>query len=291
VFIDIHVHVRPRPGFPRRGKAPYATPGQLIERYDAVGIERGVLLPGVSPECAYQPQSNEEILRIAAEHDGRFIPFCNIDPRMLTNSPESPLGELIGFYKQAGCKGVGEVSANLPFDDPLVENLFAGCQSQGLPLTFHIAPAIGGCYGLYDDPGLPRLEAALRKFPELVFLGHSQPFWAEIAPLARAADRAGYPSGPVARPGRVVELMRRYPNLHGDLSANSGFNAVSRDEAFGREFLEEFQDRLYFGTDICAPDTPTPLVDYLLRLREEGKISRECFTKIAGTNAAGLLGL
>lgn len=291
MFIDVHVHTRRVPGLPRRGKQAYATPAQLIERCDALGVEQAVLLPGTSPECAYQAQGMEEILDICREHPGRFIPFCNVDPRMLTNSPDAPLGELIAFYKQAGCKGVGEVTANLPFDNPLVENLFGHCQVQGMPLTFHMAPAVGGHYGLYDEPGLPLLEGALKKFPELVFLGHSQPFWAEIGPLEDAGQRNGYPAGRVCRPGRVVELMRRHGNLHGDLSANSGYNAVSRDEEFGCKFLEEFQDRLHFGTDICAPDTPAPLADYLLRLRQERSITEEVFTRIARTNTIRLLGL
>ncbi len=291
MFIDIHVHVRRVPGFPRAGKQAYATPEQLIGRYDELGVEQAVLLPGASPECAYQGQSVEEVLQICRDHPGHFVPFCNVDPRMLTNSPEAPLGELIGFYKAAGCKGVGEVTANLPLDEPRVENLLARCQQQHLPVTFHLAPAFGGCYGLFDEQGLPRLEAALGKFPELIFLGHSQPFWAEIGPLGNPEERKGYPAGPISRPGRVVELMRRYPNLHGDLSANSGYNAVSRDPEFGCAFLEEFQDRLYFGTDICAPDTPTPLADHLLRLRGEGRITEAAFAKIARENATRLLKL
>jgi len=291
VFIDIHVHTRRVPGFPRNGKPAYATPRQLIDRFDALGIERAVLLPGVSPECAYTPQSLEEILEICREHPDRFIPFCNVDPRMLKNSPDAPLGDIIEYYKSAGCKGVGEITANLPFDHPLVENLFRHCQRLRMPVTFHMASSIGGDYGLYDEPGLPRLEGALRKFPELIFLGHSQAFWAEIGPLENIDDRRGYPGGPVREPGRVVDLMRRYRNLHGDLSARSGYNAVSRDEVFGCEFLDEFQDRLYFGTDICAPDTPAPLVDHLLGLRDTGRISPECFRKIARANAIRLLRL
>jgi len=290
MFIDIHVHTRRKPGFPRYGKPPYSTPAQLIERYDAIGVERAVILPGVSPECAHQVQGVDEVVGIAEEYPNRFVPFCCVDPRNLTNSPDAPLGELLAYYRAAGCRGVGEVTANLPFDHPMVENLFRHCQAQSMPLTFHMSTKIGGDYGLFDDPGLPRLGRALEKFPDLIFLGHSQPFWAEIGPLADVSERGGYPAGPVAAPGRVVELMRRHPNLHGDLSANSGCNAVSRDEAFGCEFLEEFQDRLHFGTDITSPDTPTPLVDYLLRLRDEGRISRACFDKVARANTARLLG-
>jgi len=85
--------------------------------------------------------------------------------------------------------------------------------------------------------------------------------------------------------------MRRYPNLYGALSAYSGYNALARDPDYAVQFLEEFQDRLLFGTDICIPDTPTPLVDFLLDLRKSGKISEEVFWKIARRNAVKLLGL
>ncbi len=55
--------------------------------------------------------------------------------------------------------------------------------------------------------------------------------------------------------------------------------------------LEEFQDRLYFGTDITNPNTPSPLRDYLLKLRAEKKISQTVFQKVARENAIRLLSL
>ena len=292
MFVDIHVHTNARPA-PLRpgGKMTYGSPEYLMGRYDALGIEAAVILPTSNPECATQIQSAEEALDIAARYPGRWIPFCNIDPRMGANSPTADLGRLLQYYRSAGCKGCGEVCANLPFDDPLMENLFRACEAQGMPLTFHIADRLGGYYGIYDDPGLPRLETALQQFPGLVFLAHSQAFWAEIGPLPADASRQSYPEGPVESGGRVVELMRQYPGLHGDLSAGSGYNALHRDEAFGVRFLEEFQDRLYFGTDICHPDTETPLVDFLLHLRDEKRISEEVFHKVARGNAAKLFGL
>ena len=84
--------------------------------------------------------------------------------------------------------------------------------------------------------------------------------------------------------------MRACPNLYGDLSAGSGCNALARDEDYTVQFLTEFQDRLLFGTDICVPDTPTPLVDLLLRLRDTGRISETVFQKVARENAISLLG-
>jgi len=89
----------------------------------------------------------------------------------------------------------------------------------------------------------------------------------------------------------VPRLFRKYENVLGDLSAGSGHNALARDPDYAVQFLDEFQDRLFFGTDICAPDTPTPLVDFLVGLRDAGKISDPVFRKVARENAIRLLGL
>ncbi len=291
VFIDIHVHTTRRHGPLRGGKPPFATPDELIARYDEVKIERGVILPIVTPECSYVAQSNEDSLEIADTHPGRFIPFCNIDPRFVGNSERAPLQDLLSHYKEQGCKGCGEVTANLPFLHPMAQNLFRACETVGLPVTFHVAAQIGDIYGLYDDPGLPQLERCLQRFPKLTFLAHSQSFWAETAPLQTVADRYGYPTYPVDEEGAVPTLFRRYPNLWGDLSAGSGANALSRDPDYAAKFLEEFQDRMCFGTDICAPDTPTPLVDFLIQMRDSGRISETVFNKVARENAIRLLGL
>ena len=87
--------------------------------------------------------------------------------------------------------------------------------------------------------------------------------------------------------------MRRYPNLCGDLSADSGANAVMRDPDFGYAFLEEFQDRLFFGTDICDPRNITnPMLKLSAFLDDamlSGKISYAAYEKISRGNALNLL--
>jgi len=290
VFIDIHVHAQRFSGPLRSNNRDFSSPEWLIERYDKIDVDKAVLLPLVSPECRYTITTTEEMLDICERYPDRFIPFCNVDPRAISDGPDAPLDKLLSYYRDRGCKGIGEVTANLRFDDPRVENLFRHCEALGLPLTFHISPTMGGNYGLYDDPGLPLLDNALAKFPNLIFLGHSQAFWVEIAPL-ESSSRNSYPKSPIAEEGAVPRLMREHPNLHGDLSAGSGHNALARDIDYAARFLEEFQDRLYFGTDICAPDTPTPLVDLMRSMRDEGRISEAVFNKIAHENAVRLLGL
>ena len=71
---------------------------------------------------------------------------------------------MLAAYKELGCKGVGEYIPNLWFDDPLNMNFFAQVEQSGLPLTFHVAPKMGGCYGCVDDPGLPRADRLFLDF-------------------------------------------------------------------------------------------------------------------------------
>ena len=51
------------------------------------------------------------------------------------------------------------------------------------------------------------------------------------------ANEVDYPSGPIKRGGVTDKLLGDYANLFGDLSANSGNNALSRDAEFTRDFL------------------------------------------------------
>lgn len=290
MFIDLHAHAYRQPYPGPDGKPVFSTPQQLIERYDELGVDKGCLMPIVNPEV-YLPQSNEEILEIARTYPHRFIPFCNIDPRAVSNSSDADLGYLLRYYRDRGCKGIGEVMPNLPFTDPLVWNLFAHAQRAQMPLTFDISTRIGSAYGLYDDPGLVQLQASLQTFPDLIIICHGPAFWAEISTLDSVDDRGGYPSYPVRSEGAVAKLLRQNPNMRCDLSAYSGYNALARDLNYAVDFLTEFADCLYFGLDICAHDQPAPLADLLNSLLAEGRITQQAFDKIARDNAVKLLGL
>lgn len=298
MFIDIHAHAYWEP-VPFVTK--FATPEHLIEVYDSLDIEKGVLLPVVSPEI-YFPQSNEDILNMAEKYPDRFIPYCNIDPRAMTNSPEAPLDRVLQYYKDRGCKGVGEIMPNLEVMNPLVQNLFRCAEKVGLPVVFDGSDQKTNAFGLYDDPGLPQLEHTLQRYPGLKVFGHGPVFWSEIARLETPGERAfifkmdGGQVGrmattPIREEGVVPKLFRKYPNLYGDLSDGTCYNALTRDEVYGPKFLEEFQDRLFFGTDYCSCGMDVPLPRKLLEWRDEGKISVEAFNKISRKNAIRLLEL
>jgi hypothetical protein len=296
MFIDVHVHTSRYPDFHYPGKTEgFATPEQLTDMYDEVGISRGVLLPLANIENVHAVQSNEEVLQIVDEHPDRFIPFCNIDPRLMFNTPEADLSYAIEHYRDKGCRGIGEICANLPWDDPRVDNLFAHAERCEMPVTFHIATQQGGTYGLVDQKGLPGLERALQVFPDLLFFGHSQAFWSHISADVTDENWGGYPDGSVAEGGRLVELFETCPNLYGDLSAGSGFNAVSRDPEFGCDFIERFQDRLLFGTDVCGPSNRKNVLVNLKSFVEsalaDNNISQQAFDRVTHENARRLLKL
>jgi len=191
MFIDVHAHAYRKP---TPFVAAFPTIEQVIARYDAVGIEKGMLLPVVNPEI-YLPQSNEDILEMAQQYPDRIIPFCNIDPRALTNSVDAPLDRLLRYYKDQGCKGVGEIMPNLPFMHPMVQNLFKHAQAVGLPVTFDGSDQPTGDFGLYDDPGLPQLEHTLQRFPDLVIMGRLDVLVRNRAPGHARAEEDDLPAG------------------------------------------------------------------------------------------------
>lgn len=290
MFIDIHAHAYRKSGPPQDGTTVFPLPKEVLKRYDELKIDTGVLLPLIGPET-YLPQSNEDILEMTENSKGRFIPFCNIDPRAISNSHDAPLDIWLNHYKKVGCKGLGELMSNLEFRDLRVLNLFKHAQEAGFPVIFDSCARIGGRYGLYDEQGLPQLEYCLQRFPKLKILGHGPAFWSEIGELETPLDRGRYPDYPVRKEGVVPKLLRRYENMYGDLSAGSGFYALSRDAEYAVKFLNEFQDKLFFGTDICSFRQKIPLPEFLLNLKSKNKISKKVFTKIARENAIELLSL
>lgn len=287
--VDMHAHVS---AFPEITPFTFPSAEQLIEMYDKLDIEKGVLLPIASPEGNYVTLSNEGAILTAAKYPDRFVWFCNVDPRSMGNNADANLSELLEYYKKLGARGLGELTANIYFDDPKMDNLFSHCEACDMPVLFHISPAPNAFYGVVDELGLPRLEKMLKKHPNLKFIGHSQPFWSEISADNTEELRNSYPQGPV-KPGRITELLRTYDNLYCDLSAGSGANAMTRDVEHAISFLTEFQDRILYGCDICAVTNKHPFTfrDFLDGLCEDGRISETVYRKVCRENAVKLLGL
>ena len=280
-MIDIHMHI----GRLYIGEKPL-TPEYLLGFMDEHGIERACLQPIESPEETHYYVTTDYVLDVAAQHPDRFIPFCNVDPRHGPSDTTMDFRSILKEHAERGCKGLGEAMSGLWIDDPRLQKIYESCGEFNLPIVFHMDARRSR-----DDAGLPRMEAMIQTFPDTVFVGHAQHFWAEISGDAKEEQFSAYPTGSVTPGGAVPRLLKEYPNAYADISAGSGYNALTRDKEFGYRFLEEFQDKLMFGTDICRNNQEFPLFDYLKDARSTGKLSEEAYQKIATLNAVRVFNL
>lgn len=268
--IDIHVHCSKDSGHKINGQE-LISKDQMIKSMDERGIDKSVLMSSSAKESDLL--SNDELRKICQESD-RFYYMSIVDFGQDINKQ-------LKREKDLGSIGLGELVYNKAFNSPEIYKLLQAAEKLEMPVLFHLSPQIGKYYGVYDLKGLPYLEEALKRFKNLIFIGHSQAFWCEISKYddKDSAFRDSYPKGPVDE-GRIGELMRKYPNLYADLSANSGANAIMRDKDYGISFIKEFSDRLFFGTDTFNKDQEFPLDSYLEKLGQEGLIDKEDLEKI-----------
>ena len=69
MFIDMHLHVAGDCRIPyEQGGEVFASPEELIEMLDLAGIDKGVIMPMISPEATMLVQSNESMLAIADKY-------------------------------------------------------------------------------------------------------------------------------------------------------------------------------------------------------------------------------
>lgn len=268
--IDIHVHCSKDAGH-QINSQELINMDQMIKSMEKRGIDKSVLMSSSAKDTDLL--SNDELRQICQETDS-FYYMSMVDFGQDINKQ-------LKREKDLGSIGLGELVYNKAFNSPEIYKLLQAAEKLEMPVLFHLSPQIGKYYGVYDLKGLPYLEEALKRFKNLIFIGHSQAFWCEISKYddKNSAFRDSYPKGPVDE-GRIGELMRKYPNLYADLSANSGANAIMRDKDYGISFIKEFSDRLFFGTDTFNKDQEFPLDSYLEKLGQEGLIDKEDLEKI-----------
>ena len=289
--IDVHAHAVSHMEY-EYPRAITVTADELLQVYDTVGVEKGILMPILSPEAQTLVMTNGDICALTKQYPDRFLWFCNVDPRCVQNDPTFDLRDMLKFFKNLGALGMGELTANLRADDPYIDNLFSCCEDCDMPVTIHIAPQKGGYYGLADELGLPRLEKELKKHPKLKIFGHSQPFWAEIDGNLTEESRNGYPTGKVTE-GTLARLMRECENLYCDMSARSCYNAMTRDPDYSYKFIEEFGDRMMYAIDYCCSENSQTyaMAKWLDESAEKGYISEAHYRGICRENAIRILKL
>ncbi|MEZ6054272.1 MAG: hypothetical protein R3B91_13870 [Planctomycetaceae bacterium] len=230
-LIDCHLHIN---HFDRSIE-------DTIRHMDATGTTQAFILPLETGEGGVTLHS-ETVLHAYFSYPQRIIPFCQTDIR------QPDVLERIRAYHLLGCRGIGEQKEHVPLKDKRVEAVIALCDELNWPITIHFQDGKGGYnQGIQED-----LEPYLKKYKQVRIIGHAQSWWANIS--ADVPTDNLYPTGPVKPGGLLDRLLSDYPNLYADLSAGSGFNALSRDEDFTGGFLERHRKQILFGSDCPCRD-------------------------------------
>lgn len=250
-IIDVHCHPR---WLGHNGR-------KMVENMDRLGIEKAWLLSWEAPAREISPGYHdrlnplalrirfEDVIAVSEAYPDRFIPGTTMDPQ----DPYAPQ-KLKAAVDIFGVRVFGEFKRRLRYDNPDCLRLFHYCGELGLPVLFHldiILPpgSVPTGWQWWYGGDIEAVETALRKCPQTVFIGHAPGFWREISGDA-ATERASYPVGKPIKPGgRLLQLLEKYDNLYCDISAGSGYTALTRDLDFTRKFLVDFQDRILFGRD------------------------------------------
>ena len=227
-LIDCHLHINHK----RRSVE------DTIKHITATGTDKAFILPLETGEGGVLLKS-ATVLEAKEKYPDKIIPFCQSDVR------QPDVLQRIRTYHELGCRGIGEQKERLPLNDPRIEGIIALCDELNWPITIHFQDSKNG----YNQGLAEHLEAYLKKYKRVRIVGHAQSFWAHISADVPPPDKNLYPKGPVKPGGIVDRLLSDYPNLYGDISAGSGFNALSRDEDFTAGFLERHRKKLLFGSD------------------------------------------
>ena len=239
--IDIHQHIH----YVSR------TDEQLIAHQEAMGITTTILLPsgrpvnspstheGISNGLQAEVGGNAETYLFAKEHKKHFrFGACAV--------PDLPDAAYeIEKYLKLGAVVIGELKFGVQCDSPEMHKIYWLAQQYEVPVLMHWQ------HRMYNY-GFERFYKILEQYPRVNFIGHAQTWWANID-KNNTDQSVMYPKGAVAPGGITDRYLSDYQNMYGDLSAGSGLNALTRDEAHAKTFLERHQDKLVYGSDCPDP--------------------------------------
>jgi predicted TIM-barrel fold metal-dependent hydrolase len=223
--LDIHAHLR------------QGLDANMVH-LQGCGISNAVLLARAT--------AVEQIKAIQAKYPDRFVWSASAD----ITRPDA--AEVLTKAVKDGAQGFGELKFHVEADGPELRRMYALAAELSVPILVHFqeVPHFEG-EGVWST-GFKRFAAMLKRYPKTTFIGHADAFWANVS--ADYAEQESYPSGPIKRGGITDKLLGDYANLYGDLSANSGNNALSRDPSFTADFLARQQNKLVFGSDCSCQD-------------------------------------
>jgi uncharacterized protein len=223
---DLHFHLRPQPA-------------ANLAHLDGAGVTKANLLT--------RGAVLEQVKALQAAAPGRFTWFNSYD----VTKPDA--AQVLTQAVKDGAQGFGEMKFHVAADGPELRRLYALAADLRVPILIHFQEVDHfPNEGTWSTGYAKTFESILKAYPKTTFIGHADAFWANVS--ADYHNEAAYPSGPIKRGGVTDKLLGDYSNLYGDLAANSGNNALSRDAEFTADFLKRHQGKLLFGSDCSCAD-------------------------------------
>ncbi len=268
-IIDIHQHL----GYSGRPDAV------LLAHQQTLGVTTTILLPAGRPAATAsthqglanglqaQTRGNESCYQFARSQGDAYRFGANEVPDVEAATTT------IERYLKRGAVVVAEQKFGVDCDSPAMQKIYMLAEAHDVPVLMHWQ------FAMYNF-GFERFSTMLDKYPRVNFIGHAQTWWANID-RNHADQTVLYPKGRVTPGGLTDRYLSDYPNMYADLSAGSGLNALTRDEAFTREFLTRHQGKLLFGSDCSdhAGSGPTcqgaQTIAAIRRLAETPQIARK----------------
>jgi uncharacterized protein len=223
---DLHFHLRQQPA-------------ANLAHLDGAGVTKANLLT--------RNAALEQVKALQSAAPGRFTWFNSYD----VSRPDAE--QVLTQAARDGAQGFGEMKFHVAADGPEFRRIYALAADLRVPILIHFQEVdhFPG-EGTWATGYAKTFESILKAYPKTTFIGHADAFWANVS--ADYHNEAAYPPGPIKRGGVTDKLLGDYPNLFGDLAANSGNNAMSRDAEFTADFLTRHQNKLFFGSDCSCSD-------------------------------------
>jgi len=192
-------------------------------------------------------QSAEDAKRFMAQEPARFAGYS-----ISTDVTAADAVALLSAAVKVGAHGFGELKYHVDADGPEMRRLYAAAAELKVPLMLHFQEVPHTPTEGVFNTGFKRFDKILKEFPMTTFVGHCDAFWANVS--ADYNNDIDYPRTPIVRGGITDRWLSDYPNLYGDLSANSGNNALTREPSFTEDFLKRHSEKLLFGSDCACSD-------------------------------------
>jgi uncharacterized protein len=223
---DLHFHLRPQPA-------------NNLAHLDGAGVTKANLLT--------RGTVLEQVKALDAAAPGRFTWFNSYD----VTKPDAE--QVLTQAVKDGAQGFGEMKFHVAADGPELRRIYAVAADLRVPILIHFQEVDHfPNEGTWSTGYAKIFESILKAYPKTTFIGHADAFWANVS--ADYKNEAAYPAGPIVRGGVTDKWLGDYPNLFGDLSANSGNNAMSRDPEFTADFFKRHRNKLMFGSDCACSD-------------------------------------